>query len=184
METDPARLQFLYQLGLSNLQHFSIGYDSFSILKMTLLKMIAFSVESQKKNLIENKASEDLDFSWPRVFKELNLGGISKNLLKQASLKISGKTITISFSKNTFSILNDDQKKDIEKSFNDFFKQKFEFIYDDKVVKNDTPEKEEKAKEKGLKRNIKKNMTKDKNFNEILDGLKVESVKFMKKNET
>jgi len=33
-------------------------------------------------------------------------------------------------------------------------------------------------------RNIKKNMTKDKNFNEILDGLKVESVKFMKKNET
>ena len=80
--------------------------------------------------------------------------------------------------------MNDDQKKDIERSFNDFFKQKFEFIYDDKVVKNDTPEKEEKAKEKGLKRNIKKNMTKDKNFNEILDGLKVESVKFMKKNET
>ena len=184
METDPARLQFLYQLGLSNLQHFSVGYDSFSILKMTLLKMIAFSVESQKKNLIENKVSDDLDLSWPRVFKELNLGGISKNLLKQASLKISGKTITISFSKNTFSILNTDQKKDIEKSFNDFFKQKFEFIYDDKVVKNDTPEKEEKAKEKGLKRNIKKNMTKDKNFNEILDGLKVESVKFMKKNET
>ena len=71
-----------------------------------------------------------------------------------------------------------------QQNFQQFFKQKFEFIYDDKVVKNDTPEKEEKAKEKGLKRNIKKNMTKDKNFNEILDGLKVESVKFMKKNET
>ena len=84
-----------------------------------------------------------------KVFKEINLGAKSKNLLKQASLKISGKTITISFSKSTFSILNDDQKKDIEKSFNDFFKQKFDFIYDDKVVKNDTPEKEVKAKEKG-----------------------------------
>ena len=48
--------------------------------------------------------------------------------------------------------MNDDQKKDIEKSFNDFFKQKFEFIYDDKVVKNDTPEKEEKAKELGVKK--------------------------------
>ena len=47
-------------------------------------------------------------------------------------------------------------KKKISKKVLMIFKQKFEFIYDDKVVKNDTPEKEEKAKEKGLKRNIKK----------------------------
>ena len=35
-----------------------------------------------------------------------------------------------------------------------------------------------------LPRNMKKNMEKDKNFNEIMGGLKVESVKFNKKNET
>ena len=29
LKTDPAKLQFLYQLGLSNLKHFSLGYDSF-----------------------------------------------------------------------------------------------------------------------------------------------------------
>ena len=53
LKTDPAKLQFLYQLGLSNLKHFSLGYDSFSILKMTLLKMIAFSPENQKKNSLK-----------------------------------------------------------------------------------------------------------------------------------
>ncbi len=58
------------------------------------------------------------------------------------------------------------------------------FIYDDDVDLKLTPEYEEKNKDKGIKRNIKKTMEEDKNFNKILGGLKVESVKFNKKNET
>ena len=58
------------------------------------------------------------------------------------------------------------------------------FIYDDDVNINQTPENEEKNKDKGFKKNIKKIMEKDKNYNEIVSTLKVKSVKFNKKNET
>ena len=47
-----------------------------------------------------------------------------------------------------------------------------------------TPENEEKNIDKGFRRNVKKSMEKDENFNEILGNLKVDSVKFSKKNET
>ena len=36
VKTDTAKLQFLYQLGISNLKHLRLVYDSFSILKLTL----------------------------------------------------------------------------------------------------------------------------------------------------
>ena len=58
------------------------------------------------------------------------------------------------------------------------------FIYDSNVDHNLTPENEEKNMDKGFRRNVKKSMEKDENFNEILGNLKVESVKFSKKNET
>jgi len=80
--------------------------------------------------------------------------------------------------------LNEDQKKDIEKSFEDYLKMQLMFIYDDEVDSKLTPEYEKKNKDKGIRKNIKKTMEKDKNFNEIMGGLKVESVKFNKKNET
>lgn len=184
LKTDPAKLQFLYQLGLSNIKHFSLGYDSFSILKMTLLKMVAFSPESQKKNPLKNKKQDNLEIQWPKIFHDLNLNGISKNLLKQASITKHEDKLNLSFPENVLSIINKDQKRDIEKSFEDYLKMDLIFFYDDDVDLKLTPECEEKNKDKGLKRNIKKNMEKDKNFNEIIDGLKVESVKFNKKNET
>ena len=184
LKTDPAKLQFLYQLGLSNLKHFSLGYDSFSILKMTLLKMVAFSPESQKKNSLETKKQDIFEIQWPEIFSDLNLNGISKNLLKQASVIQQEKKLKLSFPKNVLSLLNDDQKNDIEKSFEDFLKTELVFIYDDDVNPKLTLEYEEKNKNKLIKKNIKKTMEKDKNFNEIMGGLKVESVKFNKKNET
>ena len=58
------------------------------------------------------------------------------------------------------------------------------FIYDDDVDLKLTPEYKKKNKDKGIRRNIKKTMEKDKNFNEIVGGLKIESVKFNRKNET
>ena len=184
LKTDPAKLQFLYQLGLSNLKHFSLGYDSFSILKMTLLKMIAFSPENQKKNSLKIKKQDNSEILWPGIFSDLNLNGISKNLLKQASVIQQENNIKLSFPKNVLSILNEDQKKDIEKSFEDYLKMELVFIYDDEVDSKLTPEYEKKNKDKGIRKNIKKTMEKDKNFNEIIGGLKVESVKFNKKNET
>ena len=54
------------------------------------------------------------------------------------------------------------------------------FIYDNKVDLKLTPEYQKESKEKGIRRNIKKNMEKDKNYNEIMDGLNVKSVKFNK----
>ena len=184
LKTDPAKLQFLYQLGLSNLKHFSLGYDSFSILKMTLLKMIAFSPENQKKNPLKTKNQDNSETHWPRIFYDLNLNGISKNLLKQASVIQQENNLKLSFPKNVLSILNEDQKKDIEKSFKDYLKMELVFIYDDEVDSKLTPEYEKKNKDKGIRKNIKKTMEKDKNFNEIMGGPKVESVKFNKKNET
>ena len=184
LKTDPAKLQFLYQLGLSNLKHFSLGYDSFSILKMTLLKMIAFSPENQKKNSLKIKEQDNSEILWPGIFSDLNLNGISKNLLKQASIIQQENNLKLSFPKNVLSILNEDQKKDIEKSFEDYLKMELVFIYDDEVDSKLTPEYEKKNKDKGIRKNIKKTMEKDKNFNEIMGGLKVESVKFNKKNET
>ncbi len=184
LKTDPAKLQFLYQLGLSNLKHFSLGYDSFSILKMTLLKMIAFSPENQKKNSLKIKQQGNSEIHWPGIFSDLNLNGISKNLLKQASVIQQENNLKLSFPKNVLSILNEDQKKDIEKSFEDYLKMELVFIYDDEVDSKLTPEYEKKNKDKGIRKNIKKTMEKDKNFNEIMGGLKVESVKFNKKNET
>ena len=184
LKTDPAKLQFLYQLGLSNLKHFSLGYDSFSILKMTLLKMIAFSPENQKKNSLKIKKQDNSEILWPGIFSDLNLNGISKNLLKQASVIQQENNLKLSFPKNVLSILNEDQKKDIEKSFEDYLKMELVFIYDDEVDSKLTPEYEKKNKDKGIRKNIKKTMEKDKNFNEIMGGLKVESVKFNKKNET
>ena len=184
LKTDPAKLQFLYQLGLSNLKHFSLGYDSFSILKMTLLKMIAFSPENQKKNPLKTKKQDNSETHWPGIFYDLNLNGISKNLLKQASVIQQENNLKLSFPKNVLSILNEDQKKDIEKSFEDYLKMELVFIYDDEVDLKLTPEYEKKNKDKGIRKNIKKTMEKDKNFNEIVGGLKVESVKFNKKNET
>tara|TARA_B000000532_G_scaffold122434_1_gene98192 strand:+ start:13 stop:1041 length:1029 start_codon:yes stop_codon:yes gene_type:complete len=184
LKTDPARLQFLYQLGLSNLKHFSLGYDSFSILKMTLLKMVAFSPESQKKNSLKIKKQHEVEIQWPGIFTDLNLNGISKNLLKQASVILKEDKLTLSFPKNVLSILNDEQKTDIEKSFEDYLKMELTFNYDNEVNLKLTPEYQKESKDKGIRRNIKKNMEKDKNFNEIIDGLKVESVKFNRKNET
>ena len=184
LKTDPAKLQFLYQIGLSNLKHFSLGYDSFSILKMTLLKMIAFSPENQKKNSLKIKQQDNSEILWPGIFSDLNLNGISKNLLKQASIIQQENNLKLSFPKNVLSILNEDQKKDIEKSFEDYLKMELVFIYDDEVDSKLTPEYEKKNKDKGIRKNIKKTMEKDKNFNEIMGGLKVESVKFNKKNET
>tara|TARA_B000000609_G_scaffold153380_1_gene141822 strand:+ start:59 stop:1546 length:1488 start_codon:yes stop_codon:yes gene_type:complete len=184
LKTDPARLQFLYQLGLSNLKHFSLGYDSFSILKMTLLKMVAFSPESQKKNSLKIKKQHEVEIQWPGIFTDLNLNGISKNLLKQASVILKEDKLTLSFPKNVLSILNDEQKTDIEKSFEDYLKMELTFNYDNEVNLKLTPEYHKESKDKGIRRNIKKNMEKDKNFNEIIDGLKVESVKFNRKNET
>ncbi|MFL2736109.1 MAG: hypothetical protein ACJ0E8_03935, partial [Gammaproteobacteria bacterium] len=184
LKTDPAKLQFLYQLGISNLKHFSLGYDSFSILKMTLLKMVAFSPESEKKNSLKIKKQDSFEIQWPGIFSDLNLNGISKNLLKQASIVHQENNLKLSFPKNVLSILNEEQKKDIEKSFEDYLKMKLVFIYDDDVDSKLTPEYEKKNKDKGIKKNIKKTMKKDKNFNEIMGGLKVESVKFNKKNET
>jgi DNA polymerase III gamma/tau subunit len=173
LKTDPAKLQFLYQLGLSNLKHFSLGYDSFSILKMTLLKMIAFSPENQKKNSLKIKKQDNSEIHWPRIFSDLNLNGISKNLLKQASVIQQENNLKLSFPKNVLSILNEDQKKDIEKSFEDYLKMELVFIYDDEVNSKLTPEYEKKNKDKGIKKNIKKTMEKDKNFNEIMGGLKL-----------
>ena len=184
LKTDPAILQFLYQLGLSNLKYFSLGYDSFSILKMTLLKMVAFSPESQKKNSLTVKKKDAFEIQWPEIFSDLNLNGISKNLLKQASVIQQENNLKLSFPKKIFSILNDDQKNDIEKSFEDYLKTELVFIYDDDVNPKLTREYEEKNKNKQIKKNIKKTMAKDKNFNEIMGGLKVESVKYNKKNET
>ncbi|MDC2994360.1 DNA polymerase III subunit gamma/tau [Gammaproteobacteria bacterium] len=184
LKTDPAKLQFIYQLGLSNLKHFSLGYDSYSILKMTLLKMVAFSPENQKKNFLKIKKQVNVGIVWPGIFSDLNLNGISKNLLKQASVIQQENNIKLSFPKNVLSILNEDQKKDIEKSFEDYLKMELVFFYDDDVDPKLTPENEEKNKDKGIRRNIKKTMEKDKNFNEIIGGLKVDSVKFNKKNET
>ena len=70
------------------------------------------------------------------------------------------------------------------KSFEDYLKMELVFSYDDEVDSKLTPEYEKKNKDKGIRKNIKKTMEKDKNFNEIMGGLKVESVKFNKKNET
>jgi len=92
--------------------------------------------------------------------------------------------LKLSFPKNVLSILNEGQKKDIEKSFEDYLKMELVFIYDDEVDSKLTPEYEKKNKDKGIRKNIKKTMEKDKNFNEIMGGLKIESVKFNKKNET
>ena len=182
--TDPSKLQFLYQIGLANLKHFSLSYDSFSILKMTLLKMIAFSQESQKKNPLENKNKNITEFHWPKMFIDLNLNGMARTLLKQASVSQEGEKVRLSFPENVLSILNEDQKKDIEKSFNDFLKKQSMFIYDSNVDHNLTPENEEKVMDKGFRRNVKKSMEKDESFNDILGNLKVDSVKFSKKDET
>jgi len=184
LSTDPAKLQFLYQIGLTNLNHFSLGYDSYSILKMTLLKMVAFSDASQKKKSLIDKKQENTDILWPKIFNDLNLNGISKNILKQASIEKKFNDLKISFPKKTFSILNEDQKKEIELCFSDFFQEELKFTYDSKVIFEKTPEYEIKLRNKGQKKNIKKTMEKDKNFKEIIGGLKVESVEFNKKNET
>jgi len=184
LKTDPAKLQFLYQLGLSNLKYFSFGYDSFSILKMTLLKMVAFSSENQKKNSLNINKQENFEIDWPGILSDLNLNGISKNLLKQASVIQQENNLKLSFPQNVLSILNEDQKRDIEKSFEDYLKMELVFIYDNEVDLKLTPEYEKKNQDKGIRKNIKKTMEKDKNFNEIMGGLKVKSVKFNKKNET
>ncbi len=184
LSTDPAKLQFLYQIGLTNLNHFSLGYDSYSILKMTLLKMVAFSDASQKKKSLIDKKQENTDIFWPKIFTDLNLNGISKNILKQASIEKKFNNLKISFPKKTFSILNEDQKKEIELCFRDFFQEELKFTYDSKVIFEKTPEYEINLRNKGQKKNIKKTMEKDKNFKEIIGGLKVESVEFNKKNET
>ena len=123
-----------------------------------------------------------MEIQWPRIFTDLNLNGISKNLLRQASITKHKDKLKLSFPKNILSIINEDQKIDIEKSFEDYLKTDLVFFYDDYVDPKLTPEFEEKNKDKGLRRNIKKNMEKDKNFNEIIGGLKVESVKFNKNN--
>ena len=83
-----------------------------------------------------------------------------------------------------FSILNDNQKKDIEICFNDYFREELKFSYDTKVDSSLTPENEDQIKDKGLKKNIKNSIEKDSSYKEIVGGLKIEKVKFNKKNET
>ena len=183
---DPSKLQFLYQIGLSNLNHFSTGYDSYSIIKMTLLKMVAFSKEHQKKNSkpSDNESTQTEDLSWPKIFNELNINGMPKKILRQASVQKSNRKLLISLPEKMFSILNDNQKKDIEICFNDYFREELKFSYDTKVDSSLTPENEDQIKDKGLKKNIKNSIEKDSSYKEIVGGLKIEKVKFNKKNET
>ena len=73
---------------------------------MTLLKMIAFSPENQKKNSLKIKKQDNSEIQWPGIFSDLNLNGISKNLLKQASVIQQENNLKLSFPKNVLSILN------------------------------------------------------------------------------
>ena len=143
-----------------------------------------FLLKIKKKNSLNINKQENFEIHWPGIFSDLNLNGISKNLLKQASVIQQENNLKLSFPQNVLSILNEDQKRDIEKSFEDYLKMKLVFIYDNEVDLKLTPEYQKESKDKGIRRNIKKNMEKDKNYNEIIDGLKVESVKFIRKNET
>mgnify|MGYP006872275487 CR=1 FL=1 len=141
---------------------------------MTLLKMGAFSPESEKKNSLKIKKQGSFEIQWPGIFSDLNLNGISKNLLKQASIVHQENNLKLSFPKNVLSILNEEQKKDIEKSFEDYLKMKLVFIYDDDVDSKITQENEKKSKDKGKKKKIKKKMKKKKKKNKIIRKKKVE----------
>ena len=90
--------------------------------------MIAFSRESQKKNPLKNKHTNITEFDWPKMFIDLNLNGMARTLLRQASASQEGEKVRLSFPESVLSILNEDQKKDIEKSFNDFLKKQSMFI--------------------------------------------------------
>jgi hypothetical protein len=153
---------------------------------MTLLKMVAFSKEHQKKNSkpSDNESTQTEDLSWPKIFNELNINGMPKKILRQASVQKSNRKLLISLPEKMFSILNDNQKKDIEICFNDFFREELKFSYDTKVDSSLTPENEDQIKDKGLKKNIKNSIEKDSRYKEIVGGLKIEKVNFNKKNET
>ena len=97
-----------------------------------------------------------MEIQWPGIFTDLNLNGISKNLLKQASVILKEDKLTLSFPKNVLSILNDEQKTDIEKSFEDYLKMELTFNYDNEVDLKLTPEYQKESKDKGIRRNIKK----------------------------
>jgi predicted nucleotidyltransferase len=153
---------------------------------MTLLKMVAFSKEHQKKNFkpLDNESTQTEDLAWPKIFNELNINGMPKKILRQASVQKSNRKLLISLPEKMFSILNDNQKKDIEICFNDFFREELKFSYDTKVDSSLTPENEDQIKDKGLKKNIKNSIEKDSSYKEIVGGLKIEKVNFNKKNET
>ena len=153
---------------------------------MTLLKMVAFSKEHQKKNSkpLDNVITQTEDLSWPKIFNELNINGMPKKILRQASVQKSNRKLLISLPEKMFSILNDNQKKDIEICFNDYFREELKFSYDTKVDSSLTPENEDQIKDKGLKKNIKNSIEKDSSYKEIVGALKIEKVKFNKKNES
>ena len=107
-------------------------------------------------NFIGLKKQHEVEIQWPGIFTDLNLNGISKNLLKQASVILKEEKLTLSFPKNVLSILNDEQKTDIEKSFEDYLKMELTFNYDNEVNLKLTPEYQKESKDKGIRRNIKK----------------------------
>ena len=141
---------------------------------------------TKKKNSkpSDNESTQTEDLSWPKIFNELNINGMPKKILRQASVQKSNRKLLISLPEKMFSILNDNQKKDIEICFNDFFREELKFSYDTKVDSSLTPENEDQIKDKGLKKNIKNSIEKDSSYKEIVGGLKIEKVNFNKKNET
>ena len=78
---------------------------------MTLLKMIAFSPENQKKNSLKINKQDKSEIHWPGIFSDLNLNGISKNLLKQASVIQQENNLKLSFPKTFFLYLMKTKKR-------------------------------------------------------------------------
>ena len=180
-DTEPAKLQYLYHLGLTNLEFFKLGVDNYSILTMTLLKMIAFSEANQKKNLIENTSKNYSQINWPELFYELNLEGFANQILSKSSVSISDKNINISIPEENLINLNEKQKEDIEKAFSIRLNKKYEFTYDAKVSNSNTPFYAEERKQRNLKAKAKDKIENDTAFKTIVKGLDVEIVDFNKR---
>ena len=136
-DISPEYLQFIYQIGIDNRQYFNSTADPQGLLSMTLIKMVAFSID-QKKNFssfldASDCIEDNAEFIWSDVFIKMKISTLLKQILFYSSARKKEDNIFISIQADKLRRIKETHKKEINFSLNEIFNSSINVSYDSKL---------------------------------------------------
>lgn len=133
-DISPEYLQFIYQIGIDNRKYFNSTSDSLGLLSMTLIKMIAFSLNQKKNSNLDLNASDQIEdnskFIWSDIFNKMEISALLKQILFHSSAKKDQDNISISLQIDKLNRIKESHKKEINYSLNEIYNSIINISYD------------------------------------------------------